>query len=140
MTGTAIPTYWRAKKVIHVELPPGASHEQHFQYHVCSPYNNALFDSNNSVDTMLKGLTRSYVMVFRGSAISGAGTGSGVDTTSTANIQMAGSATIDWKYIQDQDTTFTFSNTGAYVGGDFKTIAGNIYNQGSGAAAVQSAY
>lgn len=140
MSGVSVNTFWRAKKVIHVELPPGASHEQHFEYHVCSPYNNALFDSNVDVDTSFRGLTRSYLIVCRGAAISGSGTGTGVDTTATANIQIAGSATLDWKYIQDQDTNYSFSSTGAYVGGTFKTIAGNVYNQGSGASAAQTAY
>lgn len=124
----SLNTYWKCKDIVHVELMPGQTHVEKLVFDLNFQCNNELLNSANQADLYLGGYSHVFLIIARGTPsniVSGAG--SQISTTQ-ANIIIAGNFRYEFKYIQDEETNFSWTSAGPGLTG----TTANVYNPGTG--------
>jgi len=127
----AVGQYYKLKKITALMLTPGQSHIQKVTIHKNMPLSNELLTASEQGDLYLRGWSESVVFVARGMPVSS--TTAGVVTSNTAFLNIISTERYQFKYITDNKVNF------AYTSDTIGQVAGNVYNQGSGAASLNNA-
>ena len=127
LDSVGVTTYWRCRDIVHITLNPGQVHVERFDLDINYAMSNYLLNANEQSDLYMKDITRTVLFVAKGSPADNAG---GVIATTPTNIIIVGTQRIEFKYIQDEDTNYSYGTLG-------NTLSGTVpiaYNQGSGAS------
>lgn len=124
----AVGDFWKLKKLQHIVLAPGQSHQHFVHIPIMRVIDNEYLRLTPA--TYLAGITTSLLAVVRGQPMEQTNSGPAVAATTTSEVVIRRQSALraSFKYISDDDTNTKFD--GSYTA---HTGTANIYNQGSGA-------